>query len=157
MRLLETFDKVPQTFLVEMWPLSLCRRSLFSCLYVVFRQSFSLPNYRRFQMMRFSVEEINNSTDLLPNVTLGYNTFDHCSDTKSFSGIFDLISVNGSVQPWPRPQAQQVSKVISVLGPYLSTKALTVAPLIMMDFMPMVRFQDHQRVAILSIFCQLAM
>ncbi|XP_020501684.2 taste receptor type 1 member 1-like [Labrus bergylta] len=108
-------------------------------------QPFLLQNYRRFQLMRFSVEKINNSTNLLPNVSLGYEMFDHCSDGQNFPGIFKLISVNGLIQPWAEPQKHQtthseVSKVIAVVGPFTSTQSLTVAPLFMTDLIPMVNY-----------------
>ncbi|XP_013857092.1 taste receptor type 1 member 1-like [Austrofundulus limnaeus] len=102
-------------------------------------QPFILSSYRRFQMMRFSVEEINNSTSLLPNVTLGYKLFDHCSDTQNFPGIFNLISVNDFIQPWSK-SGNNVSNVIAVVGAYTSTETLTVAPLFMMNFLPMVSY-----------------
>uniref|UniRef100_A0A667YII8 Taste receptor, type 1, member 2, tandem duplicate 1 n=1 Tax=Myripristis murdjan TaxID=586833 RepID=A0A667YII8_9TELE len=103
------------------------------------RQPFTLPSYRMFQVMRFSVEEINNSSILLPNVSLGYEIFDHCSDTLSFPGVLNLISVNGSIKP--RGHASKyVSKVIGVIGPFGSTETLTVAPLFMMNFIPMVNY-----------------
>ncbi|KAM9351208.1 taste receptor type 1 member 1-like [Symphorus nematophorus] len=89
--------------------------------------------------MRFSVEEINNSTNLLPNVSLGYEIFDHCSDTQNFPGIFNLISVNGLIEPWGEPHSK-MSKVIAVVGPFTSTQALTVAPLFMADLIPMVSY-----------------
>ncbi|KAM8863480.1 taste receptor type 1 member 1-like [Spinachia spinachia] len=98
-----------------------------------------LSSYRRFQLMRFSVEEINNSTDLLPNVSLGYEIFDHCSDIQSFPGIFKLLSVDSLIQPWAEPP-KHLSKVIAVVGTYTSTQALTVAPLLMMDLIPMVSY-----------------
>uniref|UniRef100_A0A7N6BJS5 G-protein coupled receptors family 3 profile domain-containing protein n=1 Tax=Anabas testudineus TaxID=64144 RepID=A0A7N6BJS5_ANATE len=108
-------------------------------------QPILIPNYRRFLIMRFSVEEINNSTTLLPNVSLGYEIFDHCSDTQNFPGIFKLISDNGSIQPWGQPQQQQLhrsndSKVIGVIGPFTSTHTLTVAPLFMVDLTPVVSY-----------------
>uniref|UniRef100_A0A8C4EAJ5 G-protein coupled receptors family 3 profile domain-containing protein n=1 Tax=Dicentrarchus labrax TaxID=13489 RepID=A0A8C4EAJ5_DICLA len=111
-------------------------------------QPFLLPNYRRFQLMRFSVEEINNSTNLLPNVSLGYEIFDHCSDTQSFPGIFKLISDNGLIQPWDEPQKNlsKVSKVIAVVGPFTSTQGLTVAPLFMVDLIPMVSYGSSSSV-----------
>ncbi|XP_070766879.1 taste receptor type 1 member 1-like [Enoplosus armatus] len=104
-------------------------------------QPFIPSNYRRFQLMRFSVEEINNSTNLLPNVSLGYEIFDHCSDVLNFPGIFNLISVNGLIQPWgEHTHKSNVSKVIAVVGPFTSTQALTVTPLFMVDLIPMVNY-----------------
>ena len=91
--------------------------------------------------MRFSVQEINNSTNLLPNVSLGYEIFDHCSDTLNFPGIFNLISVNGLIQPWFEAH-ENLFKVIAVVGPFTSTQALTVAPLLMADLIPMVSFDQ---------------
>lgn len=89
--------------------------------------------------MRFAVEEINNSTDLLPNVTLGYEIFDHCSDTQNFPAIFKLVSVDDVVQVDGKQMKQQ-PKVIAVVGPYTSTEARTVAPLFTMNLIPIVGF-----------------
>ncbi|XP_051281748.1 taste receptor type 1 member 1-like isoform X2 [Dicentrarchus labrax] len=100
---------------------------------------FILSSYRRFQLMRFSVEEINNSTNLLPNVSLGYEIFDHCSDTQNFPGIFNLISEDGLIQPWREPH-KNLSKLIAVVGTYTSTETRTVAPLFMMNLIPMVSY-----------------
>ncbi|XP_007553468.1 taste receptor type 1 member 1-like [Poecilia formosa] len=100
---------------------------------------FILTSYRRLQIMRFSTEQINNSTNLLPGVTLGYEIFDHCSDTKNFPGIFKLISADGIVQPWDQSNVN-VSKVIAVVGTYTSTETLTVAPLFMTNLIPMVTY-----------------
>ena len=91
--------------------------------------------------MRFSIEEINNSTNLLPNVSLGYDIFDHCSYTLNFPHIFKLLSVDGLIHPWGEPH-KNVSKVMAVVGTYTSTQALTIAPLFMMDLIPMVHFSD---------------
>ncbi|XP_014834552.1 PREDICTED: taste receptor type 1 member 1-like, partial [Poecilia mexicana] len=102
-------------------------------------QPFILSSYRRFQMMRFSVEEINNSTNLLPGVTLGYEIFDHCSERQNFPGIFNLISVNGFIQPW-NESLRNSSKMIAVVGTYTSTATLSFAPLFMMDLIPLVSY-----------------
>uniref|UniRef100_A0A3Q3AN55 G-protein coupled receptors family 3 profile domain-containing protein n=1 Tax=Kryptolebias marmoratus TaxID=37003 RepID=A0A3Q3AN55_KRYMA len=100
---------------------------------------FILSSYRRFQLMRFSVEEINNSTSLLPNVTLGYKILDLCSDAQNFPGIFSLIFANGSIRPWDE-SLRKLSKMIAVVGTYTSTATLSVAPLFMMDHIPMVSY-----------------
>lgn len=87
--------------------------------------------------MRFAVAEINNSTQLLPNVRLGYELLDHCSDTQCFPGILKLLSVDNVIRPW-NAAGQNASKVVAVVGIFTSTFTLTVAPLFMMDFIPLV-------------------
>ncbi|XP_051759419.1 taste receptor type 1 member 1 isoform X1 [Ctenopharyngodon idella] len=103
------------------------------------RYSFSKSGYQMFQVMRFAVEEINNSTTLLPNVSLGYEIFDHCSDTKNFASVFSFISKNGSIKPKEKLNNYQ-PKVIALTGPYGSTRTITIAPLITMDLIPMVNY-----------------
>ncbi|XP_066500895.1 taste receptor type 1 member 2.2 [Hoplias malabaricus] len=89
--------------------------------------------------MRFAVEEINNSSTLLPNASLGYEIFNHCSDTQNFPSIFSLISRNGSF-PVLRHFNKYLPKVIAVTGPYDSTATITAAPFFMLDLIPMVSY-----------------
>ncbi|XP_053280181.1 taste receptor type 1 member 1-like [Pleuronectes platessa] len=109
-------------------------------------QPFLLPNYRRFQLMRFAVEEINNSTELLPNVSLGYEMFDHCSDTHNFPAIFHLMSVDGSIESWGETHKSNVSDVIAVVGPFTTSQALVVAPMFMVDLVPVVSYGSSSSV-----------
>ncbi|XP_062248449.1 taste receptor type 1 member 1-like [Platichthys flesus] len=109
-------------------------------------QPFLLPNYRRFQLMRFAVEEINNSTELLPNVSLGYEMFDHCSDTHNFPAIFQLMSVDGSIESWGETHKSNVSDVIAVVGPFTTSQALVVAPMFMVDLVPVVSYGSSSSV-----------
>ncbi|KAM9342485.1 taste receptor type 1 member 1-like [Pholidichthys leucotaenia] len=106
---------------------------------------FFVSHYRLFQLMRFSVEEINNSPSLLPNVSLGYEMFDHCSDTHNFPGIFKLISSDGLIHPWGAQQHNS-SKMIAVVGPHTSTQALTVAQFFMVNLMPMMNYASTSSV-----------
>lgn len=90
--------------------------------------------------MRFSVEEINNSSNLLPNVSLGYEIFDHCSDIQNLPDALKLISVKGVIQVNSGPHTNETaSKLIAVVGPFSSTSTWTVAPLFMTDLIPIVR------------------
>uniref|UniRef100_A0A8C2EZN8 G-protein coupled receptors family 3 profile domain-containing protein n=1 Tax=Cyprinus carpio TaxID=7962 RepID=A0A8C2EZN8_CYPCA len=56
--------------------------------------SISKSGYKMLQVMKFAVEEINNSTTLLPNVSLGYEIFDLCSNTRNFHSVLNFISKN---------------------------------------------------------------
>lgn len=117
------------------------------CSFSVLSQPFLLPNYRRFQMMRFSVEEINNSTNLLPNVSLGYKMFDHCSVTHNFPDILNLMSINGSITSWSKTNFN-LPRVLAVVGPISSTQALTMGNIFMVDFIPVVNLL----IAVLTLF-----
>ncbi|KAG7227020.1 hypothetical protein INR49_022367 [Caranx melampygus] len=69
--------------------------------------------------------------------THGKRTYKGKEDTgKAFARILDLISVNNQVKPWEEPH-KNLSKVIAVVGTYTSTETRTVAPLFMMDLIPM--------------------
>uniref|UniRef100_A0A8C5GX39 Taste receptor type 1 member 1-like n=1 Tax=Gouania willdenowi TaxID=441366 RepID=A0A8C5GX39_GOUWI len=94
-------------------------------------------NCSQFQLMRFSVEEVNNSSTLLPNVSLGYEIFDHCSQSHNFPDIFQFMSVNGMIRPWAKAGE---SSVIAVVGPFTSSQTWSVAPLLMMDLIPVVSY-----------------
>jgi len=101
------------------------------------RHRSSKSGYQMLQVMRFTVEEINNSTILLPNVSLGYEIFDHCSNTKNIPSVLSFISKNGSIKPKEKLNNYQ-PKVIALTGPYGSTQTITIAPLLTMDLIPMV-------------------
>ncbi|XP_064156289.1 taste receptor type 1 member 1-like [Anguilla rostrata] len=86
------------------------------------------------QVMRFAIEEINNSTSILPDVSLGYEIFDHCSEVQNFPSVFEFLYKNRSVLIHSKP------KVVSMLGPYGSSQTITIAPFFMMDLLPMVNY-----------------
>jgi len=89
--------------------------------------------------MRYTVEEINNSTVLLPNVSLGYEILDHCSPLYNFPGVLDLISFNGSIRfSWEASDYKPLGKVIGVVGPFTSADSLAIAPLFTLKLIPLV-------------------
>lgn len=83
------------------------------------------------------MEEINNSTTLLPNVSIGYEIFDYCADILSFPAVLRLSSASHFIKTWHKLEHIQ-SKLMAVVGPFTSTQTLTAAPLFMDDFIPMV-------------------
>ncbi|XP_076845099.1 taste receptor type 1 member 1-like [Brachyhypopomus gauderio] len=98
-----------------------------------------MPDYQKLEVMRFAVEEINNSSALLPNVSLGYKIFDICYYIQNLPSYLDFISLNGPINVDPNAKDQRHS-VIGVVGPYGSEESLAVAPLFMMDLIPMISY-----------------
>lgn len=84
------------------------------------------------------MEEINNSSTLLPNVSLGYEIFNYCSDMQNLPSVFSFISDNGSI-PVRSHLNKYKPKIVAVTGPYQSTRTVTVAPFFMLPLVPMVR------------------
>lgn len=82
--------------------------------------------------MRFAVHAINNSSLLLPNVSLGYEIVNHSSDVFNFQAILKLIySISRGINEY-------LSKVIAVAAPFGSMESVTVAPLFTMNLIPTV-------------------
>ncbi|XP_029599716.1 taste receptor type 1 member 1 isoform X2 [Salmo trutta] len=102
------------------------------------RFKFSSASYQQIQVMRFAIEEINNSTLLLPGVSLGYEIFDYCSDLLSFGAALDFLTQKGrgAIPVWNGTNYRP--KVISVTGPFGSSQTISVAPLYMSEMIPMV-------------------
>ncbi|XP_076136899.1 taste receptor type 1 member 1-like [Alosa pseudoharengus] len=86
--------------------------------------------------MRFTIEEINNSTDLLPGVSLGYEIFDYCSDIGSLLSALDFSVCGDSIHVGTQRACRP--KVISVTGPFGSTETITVSQLFLSNLLPMV-------------------
>ncbi|XP_063063872.1 taste receptor type 1 member 1-like [Engraulis encrasicolus] len=89
--------------------------------------------------MRFAIEEINNSTSILPNVTLGYQIFDHCTAVQTFSSSLQLLSRNNSIQA-RQSYNQHLPNIIGLTGPLTSSESITLAPLFMVDLIPVVSY-----------------
>uniref|UniRef100_A0A1B8YAT5 G-protein coupled receptors family 3 profile domain-containing protein n=1 Tax=Xenopus tropicalis TaxID=8364 RepID=A0A1B8YAT5_XENTR len=88
----------------------------------------SFRYYRHLLVFKFAIEEINRSSWILPNVTLGYQIFDSCAaPPKALSGALDIIS--GANYKIPNYACLKNMKLIGVLGDLSPTSSYPIAQL----------------------------
>ncbi|XP_055514980.1 taste receptor type 1 member 3-like [Leucoraja erinacea] len=81
-----------------------------------------------FQAMRFALEEINNSTELLPGVILGYDIADSCSEVVDIQTMFRFLSgKQGTEVEILNNYTSYQPRVIAIIGPASSEIAITIA------------------------------
>lgn len=89
--------------------------------------------------MQFGIEEINNSTALLPSVTLGYKPYDGCSES---ANVFATLSPPGPryVEGQGDP-AHYSPAIVAVIGPDTSNYVATTAALLSPFLMPLISWR----------------
>uniref|UniRef100_A0A8C6K8G3 Extracellular calcium-sensing receptor-like n=1 Tax=Nothobranchius furzeri TaxID=105023 RepID=A0A8C6K8G3_NOTFU len=88
-------------------------------------------NFREFQFaqaMLYAIEEINNSTELLPGVSLGYHVYDTCgSVVKSIKVALALINGNDNVPSLSDEACTRPVQVQAIVGESSSSPSTAVA------------------------------
>ncbi|OCT90640.1 hypothetical protein XELAEV_18019257mg [Xenopus laevis] len=104
--------------------------------FLLFR--FRLEFYQQFQALRYAVEEINRSSDLLPNVTLGFYVYDSCSVLKSeLQGTFWMLT--GLTQEMPNYSCNE-SPLSAIIGHSKSTFSILMAHILGLYKFPQISY-----------------
>ncbi|NXP56882.1 TS1R1 protein, partial [Heliornis fulica] len=99
--------------------------------------SFKNHGYCLSQAMRFAVEEINNSSTLLPNVTLGYDIHDTCSEPANFHATLRALARKGGQEVEVLPSFHRYEPMaVAVIGPDSTRLALTTAAVLGVFLVP---------------------
>ncbi|XP_068135028.1 extracellular calcium-sensing receptor-like [Hyperolius riggenbachi] len=87
---------------------------------------FHTRYYRDALGLVFAVEEINNSPELLPNISLGFSLLDSCmSELRAVGGVLSLLSGLGS--PVPAYDCHRPSIMVGIIGELVSALSLPIA------------------------------
>ncbi|XP_077327762.1 extracellular calcium-sensing receptor-like [Lithobates pipiens] len=86
---------------------------------------FHFENYQQLQALIFAVNEINESPNILPNVTLGLQAYDSCSDLHlDLKGSLQLLTGQSLAMPNYRCNKAPLS---SIIGASISTHSIAMA------------------------------
>uniref|UniRef100_A0AAX7VXH1 G-protein coupled receptors family 3 profile domain-containing protein n=1 Tax=Astatotilapia calliptera TaxID=8154 RepID=A0AAX7VXH1_ASTCA len=93
------------------------------------------------QAMLFAIEEINNSTDLLPGISVGYKIYDICGpDTRSIGATLALANGNEIVSVPSKTTCTRPAHVQAIIGATSSSKSIAVATVIGPFFIPVISY-----------------
>uniref|UniRef100_A0A3P9B4D4 G-protein coupled receptors family 3 profile domain-containing protein n=1 Tax=Maylandia zebra TaxID=106582 RepID=A0A3P9B4D4_9CICH len=111
---------------------------------------FYVQGFRQAQTMAFAIDEINNNSSLLPNVTLGYTLYDNCVELGiGFRGAFSLVS----------GQEEQIilhstcvgnPPVVGIVGDSSSTRSIAISSILGLYRVPMVSYHYFATCSCLS-------
>uniref|UniRef100_A0A8B9BD59 Taste 1 receptor member 1 n=1 Tax=Anser brachyrhynchus TaxID=132585 RepID=A0A8B9BD59_9AVES len=104
--------------------------------------AFKSHGYQLSQTMRFALEEINNSSSLLPNVTLGYEIYDTCSESANIYATLRALVQKGrhDIEVLHAFQHYEPTAV-AVIGPDSTQLALTTAAILGVFLVPEISYE----------------
>uniref|UniRef100_A0A663DTB9 Taste 1 receptor member 1 n=1 Tax=Aquila chrysaetos chrysaetos TaxID=223781 RepID=A0A663DTB9_AQUCH len=104
--------------------------------------AFKSHGYCLSQAMRFAVEEINNSSTLLPNVTLGYDIHDTCSEPASLHATLRALARKGGREVEVLPTFHRYEpEAVAIIGPDSTRLAVTTAAILGIFLVPEISYE----------------
>ncbi|KAJ1080433.1 hypothetical protein NDU88_000636 [Pleurodeles waltl] len=102
-------------------------------------QRFQLQNYQSLQAMVFAIEEISRSSDLLPNITLGFRIYDSCRILqRSLEGTLWILA--GQAEPLPNFSCQRTLPIMGIIGDASSSCSIVMARVLGLYRLPQISF-----------------
>ncbi|KAK2526960.1 hypothetical protein Q9966_010781, partial [Columba livia] len=102
--------------------------------------TFKSHGYYLSQAMRFTVQEINNSSALLPNVTLGCDIHDTCSEPANLHATLRALARGRQVQVLPALRRYEPGAV-AVIGPDSTELAVATAAILGVFLVPQISYE----------------
>lgn len=97
--------------------------------------------------MRFAIEEINNSTDLLPGISLGYKIYDSCGSTaRAVKLSLALVTGNDEVFEPQEEACTRPAQVQAIMGETFSSLCMAIATVIGPFYIPLVSKTDNDTI-----------
>uniref|UniRef100_A0A669EVC1 G-protein coupled receptors family 3 profile domain-containing protein n=1 Tax=Oreochromis niloticus TaxID=8128 RepID=A0A669EVC1_ORENI len=107
--------------------------------YLLFGSSLNFREFQFAQAMRFAIEEINNSSDLLPGVSLGYKMYDTCgSIARGIKVALALVNGNEIVSAVSGAPCTRPASVQTILGETSSSPCMAISTIIGPFYIPMI-------------------
>lgn len=105
-----------------------------------FSHSFNPYEFMALLAMRFTIDEINNSSKILPNVSLGYDIYDTCNNIQVIqqAALRFLAGRNDSVIPVLCNYTDYKTKVVAAVGPATSDMVMVTGKMFSFFLLPQV-------------------
>ncbi|XP_034024686.1 extracellular calcium-sensing receptor-like [Thalassophryne amazonica] len=102
--------------------------------------SFNIQGFRQAQTMAFAINEINRNSNVLPNVTLGYNLYDTCANL--VTGFHAALSLASGQEKEFKLNETCVGTppVLGVVGDSSSTRTIAISSVLGLYRVPMVSY-----------------
>ncbi|XP_018416462.1 PREDICTED: extracellular calcium-sensing receptor-like [Nanorana parkeri] len=100
-------------------------------------KKLSPETFLQVQVVKFATMEINNSSEILPNITLGFQVYDSCSTLqRELEGTLWMLT--GQSRAIPNFQCQRKEKLAAIIGHATSTYSILMAHILGLSRYPQI-------------------